>query len=45
MATEYWTECEACETETQVLVVEDEEIPQYCRMCGFSVDYEEFDND
>ena len=45
METEYWTECEACETETQVLVVDEEEIPQYCPMCGFSVDYEELAND
>ena len=43
METEYWTECEACETETQVMVIDQEEIPQYCPMCGFSVEFEELD--
>jgi len=43
METEYWTECEACETETQVMVIDQEEIPQYCPMCGFSVSFEELE--
>ena len=44
MEQEYWTECEACETETQVMVIDEEEMPQYCPMCGFSVAYEPFDS-
>lgn len=45
METEFWTECEACETETQVMVVDEEEKPQFCPMCGFSCVYEELDED
>ena len=45
MELEYWTECESCETETQVIVIdEEEEVPQYCPMCGFSVEYEEVED-
>jgi len=44
METEYWAECDQCDTETQVLVVYEEEIPQYCPMCGFSVEYEELED-
>ena len=44
MELEYWTECESCETETQVIVIDEEEVPQYCPMCGFSVDYEEVED-
>lgn len=43
METEYWTECEACDTETQVMVIDQEEIPQFCPMCGFQSDYEELE--
>jgi predicted RNA-binding Zn-ribbon protein involved in translation (DUF1610 family) len=42
--TEYWALCDACETETQVMVLDEEEIPQYCPMCGTSVDYEELED-
>ncbi len=34
MEEEYWTECAACDTESQVLVVDSEETPLYCPMCG-----------
>lgn len=44
MEQEYWTECEACEVETQVMVIDEEEIPQHCPMCGFSTIYEPFDS-
>lgn len=40
MEDEYWIECPACETETQVLVVSDTEPPNYCAMCGTTVQYE-----
>ena len=43
METEYWTECQACDTETQVMVFDQEEIPQFCPMCGFQCDYEELE--
>ena len=44
METEYWTECEACDTETQVMVIDQEEVPQHCPMCGFSCIYEELED-
>ena len=40
MEEEYWAECVACETETQVLVVDSEEVPQYCPMCGSPIEFE-----
>lgn len=40
MEEEYWAECEACEVETQVLVLDNEETPQYCSMCGSPLEYE-----
>lgn len=40
MEEEYWAECEACETETQVIVLDSEEPPQYCPMCGSPIDFE-----
>lgn len=40
METEYWTECAACEVETQVMVIDEEEPPNYCPMCGSSCEYE-----
>lgn len=45
MEDEYWTECEGCGVETQVLVINEEEQPTYCPMCGFYCDYEELDDD
>ena len=45
MEAEYWTECESCGVETQVLVVDETEIPQYCPMCGFTSEYEELPDD
>jgi rubrerythrin len=29
----YWTECEVCDSVTEV-VVEDDNTPQFCPMCG-----------
>ena len=40
MEEEYWTECDACMTETQVMVVDQEEVPQYCPMCGSTAEYD-----
>ena len=45
MELEYWTECPSCETETQVMVLDESEIPQYCPMCGYSSEYEELEDD
>jgi rubrerythrin len=44
METEWWAECEACGTDTQVLVLDEEEAPQHCPMCGSSVEYEELED-
>ena len=38
---EYAAACEACDTETQVLVLENEEEPRYCPMCGTPLEYDE----
>lgn len=40
MEEEYWAECVACDTETQVMVVDNEETPAYCPMCGSPTSYE-----
>ena len=40
MEEEYWTECHACDTESQVMVIDTEEIPQYCPMCGSPMEFE-----
>jgi hypothetical protein len=40
MEEEYWTECDACDTESQVMVIDSEEIPQYCPMCGSPMEFE-----
>lgn len=45
MEEEYWTECVACDTETQVVVFDTEEIPQYCSMCGYPSTYEIVEDD
>ena len=45
MEKEYWTECIACEVETQVLVCTSDEIPQFCPMCGSPTTYEEMENE
>ena len=42
MEKEYWASCDACETETQVLVLD--EVPCYCPMCGSSVEFEELED-
>lgn len=45
MEQEYYTECEVCDTETHVLVVDVDQIPEFCPMCGEMADYEPFDSD
>ena len=45
METEYWTVCPACDVETQVMVIDEEEPPNFCSMCGSSCQYEEVEND
>jgi len=36
----YMLECSACETEMELTVFEQDELPCYCPMCGDSVDEE-----
>ena len=45
MEEEYWTECIACDTESQVLVINSEETPQYCPLCGSPMDFETVEDD
>ena len=40
MEQEYWTVCEVCDTETQVLVMDAEEVPQFCPMCGSGIEFQ-----
>lgn len=40
MEEEYWTDCFACDTETQVIVINTDEAPQNCPMCGYPTSYE-----
>jgi rubrerythrin len=40
MEEEYWTDCVACDTETQVMVIDNDEAPQNCPMCGYPTSYE-----
>ena len=44
MEQEYYTVCEVCDTETQVLVVDVDDIPEFCPMCGELTDYHPFDS-
>jgi rubrerythrin len=44
METEYWVECEVCGVETEVVVLDEEEVPQHCPMCGSVVEYEEIED-
>lgn len=39
----YWTECDICDHVTKVIVLEGDEAPSVCPMCGESADYEEID--
>jgi rRNA maturation endonuclease Nob1 len=41
MEEEFYAVCEACETETQVLVMDNEEEPRYCPMCGTPLEFED----
>jgi len=42
---EYWAECIACDIETQVLVIDTDEEPQYCPMCGSPMKFEVLEDD
>ena len=45
MEEEYWTECFACDTETQVIVIDNDEVPAFCPMCGSPSKYETVDEE
>ena len=40
MEEEYWGHCDICDNETQVLVVDSEDVPCFCPMCGSDLEYE-----
>jgi hypothetical protein len=40
MEEEYWGLCDVCDTETQVMVVNSEDVPAFCPMCGSDVEFE-----
>jgi rubrerythrin len=45
METTYWTECEICDNVTKVTVIEGDDAPTVCPMCGESTDFEEIDDE
>lgn len=45
METTYWTECEICDNVVKVMVMEGDEIPSTCPMCGEGADFEEIDDE
>ena len=40
MEEEYYGLCDNCDVETLVTVVNEEEVPVYCSMCGCSMEFE-----
>lgn len=45
MEEEYWAECPSCDTESQVLVIDNEEVPQFCPMCGMPLKFEQLEEE
>jgi predicted RNA-binding Zn-ribbon protein involved in translation (DUF1610 family) len=43
MEEEYYGQCVNCDVETEVLVIDEEEKPLYCPMCGCQMDFESSD--
>ena len=41
----YKVECTYCETETRVMVVEEDELPGFCSMCGLETEAEPIEED
>lgn len=40
MEEEYWGCCEVCDVETRVTVINEEQKPFWCPMCGSDVEFE-----
>lgn len=40
MEEEYWGLCDVCDLETQVMVVNSEDVPAFCSMCGSDMEFE-----
>lgn len=40
MEEEYWGLCDVCDVETQVMVVNSEDVPAFCPMCGSDMEFE-----
>ena len=40
MEEEYYGQCDNCDVSTQVLVMDEEEVPLFCPMCGCQMEYE-----
>lgn len=45
MEEEYWGCCEVCDVETQVMVVEGDDVPSFCPMCGSDLEFESLSED
>ena len=46
METDYWAEWQACDTEVEVRVIDEEyEQPRHCPMCGLPCEFEPLEED
>lgn len=43
MEEEYYGQCTNCDVETYVTVLDEDELPLYCPMCGCQMEYEPSD--
>ena len=43
METDYYGECDNCEVTTHVTIIDEDELPLYCPMCGCQMDFDEED--
>lgn len=40
MEEEYIGQCDGCDVETRITVINEEEVPLFCPMCGYTTDFE-----
>ena len=40
MEEEYYGQCDNCDVETHITVIDEEEVPIYCPMCGCGMEFE-----
>ena len=45
MEKEYWGLCDICDNETQVMVVNGDDVPCYCPLCGSDLEFDSLSDD